>query len=111
MFRKLFLLAASAAVLGLAAFWVLTIPATVPASALGPHTPDLANGKTMFLAGDCSACSEAPSTAASSASADAKSASMRSGARSWSPRRTRSSTDRPLPHNSRSFAIRSTRRG
>jgi mono/diheme cytochrome c family protein len=60
MLRKLFLLAAAAAVLGLAAFWFLTIPATVPASALGPHTPDLANGKTIFLAGGCSACHAVP---------------------------------------------------
>ena len=49
MIRKLILLAAVAAVLGLAAFWFLTIPATVPASALGPHTPDLANGKDDVL--------------------------------------------------------------
>ena len=60
MLRKLFLLAASAAVLGLAAFWFLTIPATVPASALAARTPDLANGKTMFLVGGCSACHAVP---------------------------------------------------
>ena len=46
--------------LGLAAFWILTIPSTVPASALGPHTPDLANGKEMFLAGGCSSCHAVP---------------------------------------------------
>jgi mono/diheme cytochrome c family protein len=39
---------------------VLTTPATVPASALGPHTPDLANGKTMFIAGGCSSCHAVP---------------------------------------------------
>jgi mono/diheme cytochrome c family protein len=60
MLRKLFLLAAAAAVLGLAAFWFLTIPATVPASALVARTPDLANGKTMFLVGGCSACHAVP---------------------------------------------------
>jgi mono/diheme cytochrome c family protein len=54
--RKIVILAAAAAVLGLAAFWVLTISATVPASSLGPHTPDLANGKTIFLIGGCSSC-------------------------------------------------------
>ena len=48
MIRKLIMLAALAAILGLAAFWVLTIPATVPASALAAHTSDLANGKEMF---------------------------------------------------------------
>jgi mono/diheme cytochrome c family protein len=56
MLRKLIVLALAAAVVSVAAVWVLTIPATVPASALGPHTPDLANGRTMFLAGGCSSC-------------------------------------------------------
>lgn len=58
--RKLLWLVAAIPVVGLAAFWFLTAPATVPASALGPHTPDLANGRTMFLAGDCSACHAVP---------------------------------------------------
>ena len=34
--------------------------ATVPASALGPHTPDLANGKEMFYAGGCASCHAVP---------------------------------------------------
>lgn len=46
--------------LALAAFWFLTIPETVPASALGPRTPALANGKTMFLAGGCASCHAVP---------------------------------------------------
>jgi len=46
--------------LALAAFWLLTIPDTVPASALAPRTPDLANGKTMFNAGGCSSCHAIP---------------------------------------------------
>ena len=46
--------------LALAAFWFLTIPETVPAGALGPHTPDLANGKTMFYAGGCASCHAVP---------------------------------------------------
>ena len=37
--RTLALLAAAAATLGLAAFWLLTLPAVVPASALPPYTP------------------------------------------------------------------------
>lgn len=45
---------------GLAAFWVLTIPASVPASALPPYTPNLANGKTMFNAGGCASCHAVP---------------------------------------------------
>jgi mono/diheme cytochrome c family protein len=60
MLRKLVLAAIAAAVVGLAAFWFLTIPATVPASALGPHTPDLANGKAMFIAGGCVSCHAVP---------------------------------------------------
>lgn len=60
MLRRLFLLGAVAAALGLAAFWFLTIPATVPTGALGPYTPDLANGETMFLIGGCSSCHAVP---------------------------------------------------
>jgi len=60
MMKKLIMLAAAAAVLGLAAFWFLTIPQTVPASALGPHTPDLANGKELFTAGGCVSCHAVP---------------------------------------------------
>ena len=60
MLRKLVFAAVAAAVVALAAFWFLTIPETVPASALGPHTPDLANGKVMFAAGGCSSCHAVP---------------------------------------------------
>jgi mono/diheme cytochrome c family protein len=61
MLRKLIVVGTVvAAVLGPAAFWFLTIPATVPASALGPHTPDLANGKVMFYAGGCASCHAVP---------------------------------------------------
>jgi len=60
MLRKLFFLAVAAGVFGLAAFWFLTIPQTVPASALGTHTPDVANGKTMFLVGGCVSCHTLP---------------------------------------------------
>ncbi|MDP2411594.1 MAG: cytochrome c [Pseudolabrys sp.] len=60
MLRKLFLAAVAAAVVGLVVFWFLTIPVTVPASALGPHTPNLDNGKTMFDAGGCTSCHATP---------------------------------------------------
>ena len=60
MLRKLILLAVAAAVVGLAVFWFVTIPATVPASALANRTPDLANGKTMFYAGGCASCHATP---------------------------------------------------
>ena len=56
MLRKFVILIAIIAGLGFAAFWLLTIPATVPASALPPHTANLANGRTMFFAGGCPAC-------------------------------------------------------
>src|SRR5665647_3355526 len=58
--KKLIVLAAAAVVLGLAVFWLLTIPQTVPASALGPHTPDLVNGKELFTAGGCVSCHAVP---------------------------------------------------
>ncbi|MGA7026650.1 MAG: cytochrome c [Pseudolabrys sp.] len=48
------------AALALVAFWLLTIPETVPASVLAPHTPDLANGKIMFHAGGCASCHAVP---------------------------------------------------
>ena len=53
MLRKLALLAIVAGAIGLGIFSFVTIPATVPASALGNRTPDLANGKEMFYAGGC----------------------------------------------------------
>ena len=60
MLRKLFLAAIAAAVLGVAAFWFLTIAQTVPESAIAAHTPDLANGKTMFQVGGCASCHATP---------------------------------------------------
>ena len=60
MLRKLIIVAVAAGILGLAAFWFLTMPQTVPASALGSHTPDLANGKTMFQIGGCASCHAVP---------------------------------------------------
>jgi mono/diheme cytochrome c family protein len=60
MLRKLVIVAIAATVVGAAAFWYLTIPTTIPATALGPHTPDLANGRTMYLIGGCSSCHAVP---------------------------------------------------
>jgi mono/diheme cytochrome c family protein len=59
--RKLILIAAVVIVVLVAVLWTATIPATVPAAALPPHTPDLANGKTMFDIGGCSSCHATPS--------------------------------------------------
>ncbi len=60
MLRKFVIFILIVAVVGGAAFWVLSIPQTVPASELPVHTPDLANGKTMYLAGGCSSCHAVP---------------------------------------------------
>lgn len=60
MLRKLIVLALIAGVIGLALFWFLTIPGTVPASALGAHQPNLANGKEMFYIGGCTSCHAIP---------------------------------------------------
>jgi mono/diheme cytochrome c family protein len=49
-----------AAVAGLSVFWWLTIPAVVLPESLPAHTPDLANGLTMFNAGGCSSCHAVP---------------------------------------------------
>ncbi len=60
MLRKLAISVAVLAVLGGAAFWYLTVPETISASELGPHTPNLDNGKNMFFAGGCAACHMTP---------------------------------------------------
>jgi len=60
MLRKLVIAAVILAVLGAVAFWLLTIPASVPAQALAPREADLANGKTMFHAGGCASCHAIP---------------------------------------------------
>ena len=60
MLRILAWLAAAAVVVAIGLFWILTIPHTVPASALPPHQADLGNGKTLFLAGGCSSCHATP---------------------------------------------------
>jgi mono/diheme cytochrome c family protein len=60
MLRRLVIAAAIVVALGGGGFWLLTIPKTVPAGALGPHTADLANGRTMFIAGGCSGCHASP---------------------------------------------------
>jgi mono/diheme cytochrome c family protein len=55
MLRKLIIAAAAVALLGGVAFWLVTIPQALSVT-LGPHQPDLANGRTMFIAGGCSGC-------------------------------------------------------
>lgn len=60
MLRKLVILAIIAAAIALAVFWVVTKPATVQASSLGTHQPNLENGRTMFFAGGCASCHATP---------------------------------------------------
>jgi mono/diheme cytochrome c family protein len=57
MIRKLVLAALVLVVLGGAAvLFFITAPTRVDASALPVRTPDLANGRTMFLVGGCASC-------------------------------------------------------
>ena len=60
MLRKLAILVVILVVIGAAVFWFVTIPVTVPASALGAYTANLENGKTMFYAGGCASCHMSP---------------------------------------------------
>jgi mono/diheme cytochrome c family protein len=60
MLRKLVIFAMSAVAIGGAAFWVLTIPENIPASALPAHMPNIDNGRTMFQAGGCASCHAVP---------------------------------------------------
>jgi mono/diheme cytochrome c family protein len=60
MLKKLLVVLVVAALIGLGAFWFLTIPVTVPASALAPHKSDTANGRMMFFAGGCASCHATP---------------------------------------------------
>ncbi|TMJ29932.1 MAG: c-type cytochrome [Alphaproteobacteria bacterium] len=54
--RRVGALVALLVIAGGIVFWVITIPKTIEAGALSPHTPDLANGRIMFLAGGCASC-------------------------------------------------------
>lgn len=49
-----------AAIIGIAAFWLLTMPATVSADRLPPRTANLENGRTVFYAGGCAECHATP---------------------------------------------------
>jgi mono/diheme cytochrome c family protein len=60
MLRKLVIAATVLAAVGFGLFWAITMPVKVAAGALPSHTPDLANGKTMFYAGGCPACHAVP---------------------------------------------------
>ena len=58
--RRTLLVLLALAVVVAVAFYVLTMPRAIEASALPTHSPDLANGKYMFTAGGCAECHAAP---------------------------------------------------
>jgi mono/diheme cytochrome c family protein len=58
--RRLLIAVAVLVLIGIAIFWFVTAPQTVPANALGPHTANLDNGRTMFFAGGCASCHASP---------------------------------------------------
>jgi mono/diheme cytochrome c family protein len=58
--RRALLALLALVIAGAIVFYLLTMPATVPASALPAHAPDLANGKYMFAAGGCAECHAVP---------------------------------------------------
>lgn len=60
MSRRLAIFALIAGLVGAVVFWVVTTPATVPASALPSYAADPDNGRTMFHAGGCTACHAIP---------------------------------------------------
>jgi mono/diheme cytochrome c family protein len=60
MLRKFVVLVIVLALIGAAAFSYITAPQRVPASALAAYTPNLDNGKTMFLVGGCASCHATP---------------------------------------------------
>jgi len=54
--------AAAGVVAGLGVFWILTLPAVVPASALPSYMPNVDNGQTMFAIGGCASCHAVPNS-------------------------------------------------
>jgi mono/diheme cytochrome c family protein len=63
MLRRLLVLGIAVLVVGVPVFWFLTIPEAISSSAVlvpPTHTPNLQNGRTMFLIGGCSSCHATP---------------------------------------------------
>jgi mono/diheme cytochrome c family protein len=59
-FKRLLLLVILLAILGLAAFWIVTSPTRLAAGDLPDHAPDVDNGAYVFAAAGCSSCHAAP---------------------------------------------------
>src|SRR3954469_14741285 len=60
MLRKLLVLVIVLAIGGGVVFWIITVPQSIPASALPAHLPNVDNGKVMFDAGGCPSCHATP---------------------------------------------------
>ena len=58
--RRIFLAAGIAAAIGFGIYWWLTAAVVMPAQALTPYTPNLANGLVIFNAGGCASCHAVP---------------------------------------------------
>lgn len=58
--RRVFLVGLALIAAAGIAFYLLTMPVTFSADDLPDHTPDVANGKTMFIAGGCAECHAVP---------------------------------------------------
>jgi mono/diheme cytochrome c family protein len=54
--RKIMLALALIAALGLAAFWLLSMPRPLTAADIPAHTPDVANGERLYHAAGCVSC-------------------------------------------------------
>lgn len=60
MIKRLILSLMVLGIVAFAVFWWLTIPATIPASAMPSRAPDVTNGKAVFNAGGCASCHATP---------------------------------------------------
>ena len=60
MIRRLIVAVVVLAVVAAVILWFLTAPKSFAEADLPDHTPDLANGETMFWAGGCESCHAAP---------------------------------------------------
>jgi mono/diheme cytochrome c family protein len=58
--RIIALIVAIVVVAAITLFWILTVPVTVPASALPAYMPNIDNGRTMFEVGGCASCHAVP---------------------------------------------------
>src|SRR4029077_6636254 len=58
--RRLLFILLILGVIGGAALWFVTLPQWVTVEPVGFYSPNLANGRAMFLVGGCSSCHATP---------------------------------------------------